>query len=56
VGNLFPRSERGQSPANAPESAVDILKRRYARGEISKDEFETTRHSLEQSTTIRTEQ
>ena len=55
VGNLFPRTDRGQSPANAPESAVDILKRRYARGEISKDEFETTRHSLEQSTTIRTE-
>jgi putative membrane protein len=56
VGNLFPRSDRGQSPANAPESAVDIVKRRYARGEISKDEFEAMRHSLEQPTTIRTEQ
>jgi putative membrane protein len=49
VGNLFPQSNRIQPTANAPESAVDIVKRRYARGEISKDEYEAMRHSLEQS-------
>ena len=55
VGNLFPQSNRVQPPANAPESAVDIVKRRYARGEISQEEFEAMRHSLEQSATIKRE-
>lgn len=55
-GKLFPRSDRGQSPANAPESDVDIAKRRYARGEISQEEYQTIRHSLEQSASVRAEQ
>ncbi len=55
VGRLFPRSNSGQSTGNSPESAVDIAKQRYARGEISKDEFEAMRHDLEQPTIMRTE-
>jgi putative membrane protein len=48
LGNLFPKNSHSQSPGDISESAVDILKRRYARGEISKAEYETMRHDLEQ--------
>ena len=48
LGNLFPRSNTDQAPRNEPESPVDIVKRRYARGEISHEEYEATRHDLEQ--------
>ena len=56
AGNLFPRSNTGQSPRSEPESAVEIVKRRYARGEISQEEYEATRHNLEQSGTMRSAQ
>ncbi|MBI2866181.1 MAG: SHOCT domain-containing protein, partial [Chloroflexi bacterium] len=37
----------GQPPPSRGESALDILKKRYARGEISKAEFEERRRDLE---------
>jgi putative membrane protein len=56
VGNLFPRSASGHSPTNTPESDVDIAKRRYARGEISQEEYQTLLHHLEQSAPVRADQ
>ena len=49
---LFPRRmDDGRSGDNKPdagstESALDILKRRYAGGEISRDEYERVRRDL----------
>ncbi|GJM43048.1 MAG: hypothetical protein DHS20C20_33300 [Ardenticatenaceae bacterium] len=45
--NLFPQHKQTTS-GDALETAVAILKKRYARGEISKEEFEAMRHDLEQ--------
>ena len=49
--NLFPQNKQTNSQATSgdpSETAVTILKKRYARGEISKEEFETMRHDIEQ--------
>ena len=36
----------GQGKETRPDSALDILRQRYARGEINKDEFEATKRDL----------
>lgn len=40
-------SSQGQVPAPPTESAVDILKKRFARGEISKEEFDEMKNHLQ---------
>ena len=48
VSNLVSRTN-SQPPANLPpaESALDILKKRYARGEITREQFEEMRRTLD---------
>ncbi|NOZ26460.1 MAG: SHOCT domain-containing protein [Chloroflexi bacterium] len=53
VGGLFPRitntasPERATSRTSTAETPLEVLRRRYARGEISKAEYEQMRQALE---------
>ena len=38
--------EQAKSPGSGSETALDIAKRRYAKGEITKDQFEAMKRDL----------
>ena len=45
---VFSRSRRNGNPVGSPkESPTEILKRRYANGEISREEFDRIRKEIE---------
>lgn len=54
ISRLFPQTTRASSPPSgvdrfeAPASPEEILKRRYAQGEISASQFEEMRERLRQ--------
>lgn len=45
-GWSFLKKEKGLGFGNTRESALDILKQRYAKGEISKEEFDEKKRDL----------
>lgn len=45
LSKIFPQNQGSQSTGG--ETPLDILKRRYARGELSKEEYEAIRVNLE---------
>jgi putative membrane protein len=53
LSNLFPKNSTSPSgnaisdSSDGSESAVDILKQRYARGELTKEEYDAMRYDLE---------
>lgn len=44
---VLARNAWGGSGQNQEKSALDLLKERYARGEIGREEFEQKKHDLE---------
>ena len=49
LSNLFPKNNTTDTTNGDGETAVSILQKRYARGEINKEQFEQMRHELEPS-------
>lgn len=47
VVTVVKNSQRRIEPPGTPDSPIEILKRRYARGEISREEFEQMKKDLE---------
>jgi putative membrane protein len=44
---LFPKASAGNRDVQSGDTALTILQQRYARGEITKEEYETIRHGIE---------
>lgn len=47
LATLFPKGAKSFTKEENTTDALSILQQRYARGELSKEEYETIRHDLE---------
>lgn len=52
AGQLQPPAGQVQPPARQEESAMEILRRRYARGEITREEYDMMKETLTQEPPI----
>ena len=48
VATLFPKASTTNNNDQPGDTALTILQQRYARGELTKEEFEAIRHDLKQ--------
>jgi putative membrane protein len=46
IALIWPLIKKGKNPGGSRSSSLDILKERYARGEINKEEFEEKKRVL----------
>lgn len=46
TGRRSTRDESTRAEAHGTDTAIQIIQRRYARGELTKEEYETLRHDL----------
>jgi putative membrane protein len=46
IALIWPYIKRGKNPGGSGNSSLDILKERYARGEITKQEYEEKKRDL----------
>jgi putative membrane protein len=44
---LVRRGTGGETVGSPPETALDVLKKRYARGEITREEFQSMKNDIE---------
>jgi putative membrane protein len=49
ISQLFPTGNRQNNRSDAPLSAQEILDIRYARGELTEEEYERKSHNLQSS-------
>jgi putative membrane protein len=49
ISTLFPRSARPASPGDQDLSAHQILDRRYARGEITREQYESMKRDISEN-------
>lgn len=49
LATIFPRTNTSPEGSEPNDNPLAILKQRYARGELSREEFEAIRHNLEQA-------